>query len=127
MGRQFLIGCIIICTQPVTTNNKKRHNPYININLKVSPLGLLLFILVSHENTPALIQEVFFFPPLNGDIKIWKDHANPNGLLYNKVKMEITAVFLCKYIVKKLASNYIGPQYLFSKRIWNGTYSHSNK
>lgn len=96
---------------------QKRHNPYISINLEVSPLGLLLFILVSHQNTLALIQEFwvgFFFSP-NDDIKIWKVHANPNGLLYSKVKMEITAIFLCEYTVKKLASNYIGRQYLFSK------------
>lgn len=42
---------------------QKRHNPYININLEVSPLGLLLFILISYQNTPALIQEVFFPSP----------------------------------------------------------------
>lgn len=29
--------------------------------------------------------------------------------------MEVTAIFLCKYVVKKLASNHIGPQFLFSK------------
>lgn len=58
---------------------------------------------------------MFCFFSLNDDINIWKVHANPNGLLYSKVKMEITAIFLCEYTVKKLASNYIGPQYLFSK------------
>lgn len=59
---KFLTGCTVICTQPVTISNNKRHHPYVNINPEVSPLGLLLFILVSHQNTPALTQEIFFPP-----------------------------------------------------------------
>lgn len=76
-------------------------------------MGLPLFILVSHQNTPVLTQGIFFF--LNGNIKIWKDHANSNELLHNKVKTEVIAIFLCKYVVKELASNRTGPQFLFSK------------
>lgn len=31
------------------------------------------------------------------------------------MKREVTAIFLYKYVVKKLASNHIGSQFLFSK------------
>lgn len=51
----------------------------------------------------------------NANLQPWKDHANSNELLHNKVKTEVTAIFLCKYVVKKLASNHTGPQFLLAK------------
>lgn len=88
-------------------------------------MSLPLFILVSHQNITALTQEIFF--PLNGDIKIWKDHANPNELSHNNVKMEITAIFLCKYVVKKLLSNHTGPEKNLFPKEFEMKQSHSNK
>lgn len=52
---------------------------------------------------------------LNANLQPWKDHANSNELLHDKVKTEVTAIFLCKYVVKKLASNHTGPQFPFAK------------
>lgn len=95
---KLLTGCTS-CTQPVTTK-KKEHSSFININLDVSPLGMLSFIWLAIRHT--------CFDPRDFFSKwwyknTWKDHANPNELFYDKVKMESTVIFLCKYVVKKLA------------------------